>query len=113
MYRLAPGVAHVSFAGGGMFLPVHGPYDLQLLVEHVTESTRSRGLVQLLIGAAHWMVRLQSAGPAVRCSGCERWVGAVACTPAQGGDARCLVCATSAAVPAATAPLVRRAAGMR
>jgi len=82
-----------------MFLPVRGPYDVQLLIEHVTESVRRRGLVQLLTGAARWMVRVQAGTLPTRCVGCNRRVGSVACTAPDGGPAHCLSCASDPAVP--------------
>lgn len=48
MQALSKGIVHISFAGGGLFLPARSPYDRQMLVEHVTDRVRCKGHLQVL-----------------------------------------------------------------
>jgi hypothetical protein len=70
MNAMAEGIAHISFAGGGMFLPARNPYDRQMLAEHVGERARAKGQVQVLMGDQRWMVRRACGAAAVRCALC-------------------------------------------
>jgi hypothetical protein len=70
MNAMAKGIAHVSFAGGGFFLPARNPYDRQVLVEHVSETVRTKGRVQVLMADQLWTVhrnRGSNTTPCVRC----------------------------------------------
>jgi hypothetical protein len=70
MNAMAKGIAHVSFAGGGFFLPARNPYDRQLLVEHVSECVRTKGHVQVLMGDQLWMVHRNSGPSTTPCTRC-------------------------------------------
>jgi hypothetical protein len=70
MNEMAEGIAHISFAGGGMFLPARNSYDRQMLAEHVGERARAKGQVQVLMGERRWMVRRTCDSAAVRCALC-------------------------------------------
>lgn len=65
-------------------------------MEHVTERARKKGLVQILLDEARWMVdgRKQAAGtPCTRCGDSVHF----ACSPASDNEAiYCLVCALGA-----------------
>lgn len=93
MKTIASGIAHVSFVGGGLFLPARSPYDRQLLVEHVGERVRAKGQVQVLLGEQIWLVRRNPGPAAAVCSNCGS-VAASACyaTTVEGGGL-CLECA--------------------
>ena len=67
---LANGIAHVSFPGGGIFLPVRNPYDRQVLTEHVAHHARTSSQVQVLIDDLRWMVSWRVAGPQPTCCVC-------------------------------------------
>jgi len=60
------GIAHVSFPGGGVFLPTRSPYDRQTLTELVTDRARTKGRVQVLVDDQRWTVYCD-ARPCVRC----------------------------------------------
>ena len=88
MSALAKGIAHVSFTGGGIFLPARSPYDRQMLIEHVTTRARAQGVVQVLIDDDRWMVRTHRDGAAVCCARCGH-SGESACYSDATGDAVC------------------------
>ena len=79
MTALAKGIAHVSFPGGGVFLPARTPYDRETLVEYVDHNVRANGRVQVLFADQRWLAYpgRQDAAPA-DCTGCRRAL-AVAC----------------------------------
>ena len=90
---LSKGVAHVSFSGGGIFLPARDPYDRQILMEHVTHHVGVGGEAQVLVDGQRWLVRLRSG----HCSSCCFTCGCIpqpACyAAADGGAACCMQCA--------------------
>ena len=87
------GIAHVSFSGGGMFLPARNPYDRQLLTEHVLSRVRANGQVQVLIDNQRWMVHPHRGASRARCSRCGCATGS-ACYLASGtGTPYCVTCA--------------------
>jgi hypothetical protein len=92
MSRMLDGIAHVSFPGGGMFLPARSPYDRQLLVEHVADRARSEKHVQVLVDDRRWIVNLNHESAPVICSRCQ---GALllSCHSLGVGDAYCVKCA--------------------
>ena len=57
MFGLGQGIAHVSFAGGGFFVPARSSYDRQLLADHALARVRvkrqrpSSGRWSVLAGA--------------------------------------------------------------
>ena len=65
------GIAHVSFHGGGLIVPVHTPYDRQLLFEHVEASAKRHGDVRLDWRHQHWTVSLGN-GQRKVCAACRR-----------------------------------------
>jgi hypothetical protein len=93
MNAMAKGIAHVSFAGGGFFLPARNPYDRQLLVEHVGECARTKGHVQVLMGNRLWTVQRNRGSATTPCTLC----GQAAPTPCyfegSGEAGYCLHCA--------------------
>jgi hypothetical protein len=87
---LSPGIAHVSFQGGGLFLPARNPSDRRNLIEDITARARSTGLVQVLVDGERWMVRALGQHP-VRCGSCGNTPDS-ACYSA--ADERAAYCAT-------------------
>ncbi len=65
-------VAHISFDGGGLILPVKTPYERELLVEHVEASTKRHGRVRLEVGRDQWVISRQSGAREV-CAVCSQW----------------------------------------
>lgn len=91
--ELAKGIAHVSFAGGGVFVPARSPYDRQILVEHVADRVRAQGHVQVLVDDQRWLVRL-SRGPSVDCCcSCGYSLDAACYSTAGGAAVYCVECA--------------------
>ena len=72
MVTLPRGVAHVSYRGGGCFLPVRTPYGRELLVEYVGDLVRSKGLLQVLIDGQRWFVRGSTGCVSANCANCGR-----------------------------------------
>ena len=70
MVTLPKGVAHVSYRGGGCFLPVQTPYGRELLVEYVADLVRVKGIVQVLIDDVRWLVQTCAGRPAASCTHC-------------------------------------------
>lgn len=91
--ELAQGIAHVSFAGGGIFLPARDPYDRQTLIEHVTQRVRAKGRVQVLVDDYRWMVQAGPAHRAATCAACGQAVDAACYSSMSNGAAYCVHCA--------------------
>ncbi len=88
----AKGIAHLSFAGGGIFLPARSAYDRQHLIENVTHTAAQHGRVQILVDDQRWLVQPDVGGRTPSCVDC----GALAqppCRAGDGGGAHCVRCA--------------------
>ena len=86
-----PGIAHVSFAHGGTFLPARTPYDRQILTEYVAAFTRTKGEVQVLIDRQRWLISGTFDAP-VSCERCG-FSTPQACTRPPHTSVLCLTCA--------------------
>jgi hypothetical protein len=95
MNGLLDGIAHLSFLGGGTFLPARTPYDRQILLEHVGDRVRAKGRVQLLIDGRRWIVCPNDCGSAARCVRCNAHLGVACCAIAGDAAIHCLCCAVS------------------
>lgn len=93
MNGLAKGIAHVSFAGGGAFLPVRCAYDRQMLIEHVGDRARAKGHVQVLLGNQRWIVRRSRDRSAAPCAVCGGGARSVCSTSGLTDVVYCLHCA--------------------
>ena len=89
--ELARGIAHVSFAGGGIFLPARDPYDRQTLIEHVNRRVHAKGCVQVLIDSHRWIVQSNSPPLASACAVCGQTAD-TACYSSGGHSAPYCVC---------------------
>jgi hypothetical protein len=87
------GIAHVSFPGGGMFLPARNRYDRQILIEHIADRARAKGQVQVLVDDLRWMVHLPATA---HCSACGCTVDSACYSTAHHDEAYCLGCAFGA-----------------
>ncbi len=106
MSAMAKGIAHVSFTGGGIFLPARSPYDRQLLAEHVRERVQAKGQVQVLMGDHLWMMH-RHRGTTTYCAWCGE-AASIACHFGGSGDAcYCVACALEAEVEPAPAQCAR------
>ena len=93
MDAIATGIAHVSFAGGGTFLPTRTPYQRQMLVEHVLQCVRANGRVQVLVHDQRWMVYLRGGASTVCCSRCGHSLGSAVYSTGDATEAYCAECA--------------------
>ena len=92
---LAQGIAHLSFPGGGSFLPARNPYDRQLLTEHVLHRVRASGQAQVLVNDQRWMVYVNLNGEALRCSVCGSRSDVACYSPSTDDVSFCATCAFS------------------
>src|SRR5574340_1213979 len=83
------GVAHVSFAGGGVFMPDQNPEDRQQLLDYVTYLVSSKPKVQILLRNQRW---LAESGHYCSCATCGRATN-VSCREAGDVDVYCVQCA--------------------
>ena len=112
MSGMTNGVAHVSFSGGGVFVPARSRYDRQILMELVADRAHTNGQVQVLVGSQRWMASW-CRGPHARiCADCGTKVD-VACYSATNHDiGYCVTCALGAAAqPRHHGDLMRRWVG--
>ena len=96
MTGVAQGIAHVSFSGGGIFVPARTPYDRQMLIEHVVDRVRAKGQVQVLVDSQRWLVHLLRERSATKCWSCGIAPDSV-CYPTAASDVvLCVRCAFTA-----------------
>ncbi len=85
-------VAHVSYVGGGIFLPDHGPENRRTIIEYVARLTRSKQKVQILLDNERWLVQ---SGAHVCCAGCQLATDTSCREAAKEAEIYCLRCALS------------------
>jgi hypothetical protein len=95
------GVAHVSFAGGGVFVPAHEPYDRQVLIELVNDRVQAKGQVQVLVDDLRWMVFPSDGWLAVRCSHCGTALHSACYCSSNRRAVYCVACAFGGPRPSA------------
>ena len=93
MRGVSNGIAHLSYPGGGLFLPARNAYDRQMVAELAVERVRTRGLVQILIDNKRWLVQWTDDRRNRRCAACGRTVGAVRIRAAGDRAMYCVQCA--------------------
>ncbi len=116
MATMSDGIAHISFRGGGLFVPVRTPYDRQMLVEQVVERAQTKGEVQVLVDNQRWMVQSRGGTLPECCPRCGSRCHSVCYSAAINHAAICVDCALGTAredPPAATQSRLggRRVAG--
>jgi hypothetical protein len=84
-------VVHVSFVGGGIFLPNEGPADRQYLVDYVAHLLHSQPKVQILRSSERWIA--ERCGGYCSCTSCGRASKAVCRETSNTADPYCLRCA--------------------
>jgi hypothetical protein len=87
------GIAHISFAGGGVFLPAANPYDREVLVEHVAERVRSKREVLVALDDRYWSVCMNGAGRDTCCSACGNSPESICYAASNDQMAYCVKCA--------------------
>jgi hypothetical protein len=100
------GIAHVSFAGGGMFVPARSPYDRQLLMESILTRARVKGQVQVLLDGQRWMVYGRVRTGAVCCAQCGFAVDSACYLVPRDGTPYCVSCAFVELAPPTQSPPV-------
>ncbi len=96
--ELAGGIAHVSYPGGGLFLPARDPYDRQTLMEHVVQRLRSQGRVQVLVDKHRWIVQADAPqAHGVPCPACGQVTDAACYSATTDERGYCLRCALGGA----------------
>jgi hypothetical protein len=93
MTATANGIAHLSYPGGGFFVPARTPYDRQMLLEQVVERVRTKGAVQILIDDRRWLVRHIVRAPRVSCGRCGTSTDSACTSPLSGKVIYCPKCA--------------------
>ena len=94
MTTLVKGVAHVSFVGGGNFLPARNPGDRRTLVAYVADRVQATGKVQVLVDGQRWLVEPRSTA-AGACAACRNAVDCPCFAGSNRESACCLRCALS------------------
>jgi hypothetical protein len=109
MTATANGIAHLSYPGGGFFVPVRTPYDRQMLLEQVVERVRTKGQVQILIDDRRWLVRHLVRAPRVSCGRCGGSTDSACTSPLSGKVIYCPECALAGTLdrPPANATTVK------
>lgn len=85
-------VAHVSYLGGGIFLPDHGPGERHTIIEYVTRLMQSKQTVQVLLDNQRWLVQT---GGHVCCARCDAATRTACREATRENDVYCLQCALS------------------
>src|SRR5690242_6101556 len=109
MRILPKAIAHVSFPGGGIFLPARSPYDLQMLTEHIADRVRSKGHVQVLLDEQRWMVHLNRGPIRICCASCGDSADSTCYRAPDGDAAYCVPCALGPATEFAASIPVQQA----
>ncbi len=65
-------IAYLSVTGGGLIVPLHTPYERELLVEHVEASTKRYGRVRLALNRRGWTISVNK-GTGNVCALCSQW----------------------------------------
>ena len=94
------GIAHISFAGGGVFLPAGNPYDREVLVEHVAERARSKGEILVALDDRYWSVCRNDAELGTCCSACGHSLESICYAASNDQMAYCVKCAFNGGVGA-------------
>lgn len=90
MAGMTHGVAHVSYPGGGFFLPARSAEDWQDLISQVMDRVRTAGRVQVLTAGHRWVLRSATEQADILCTSCGCATDS-ACF--DGGIAFCVTCA--------------------
>jgi len=79
MFGRAQGIAHVPFAGGGLFVPTRSPYDRGLLADHVLDRVCVKGKVHVLVDGQRWLVQRFRDSNMAGCRRCGSPMDSVCC----------------------------------
>lgn len=90
---MSNGIAHISFAGGGVFLPARTPYDRQVLIEYVNHYVGAGRQVQILVDDQRWLVHPGHGQFACYCSWCGSALESACYSATDGKAGYCTKCA--------------------
>jgi len=99
---LANGVAHISFVGGGLFLPARTPYDRELMIDYVADRVRSKGTIQVIVDERRWTVQRCAPVRGQECPSCGNHLKATCALAERHDGIACMQCAFGAATVAAS-----------
>lgn len=86
--------ARLTFLGGQLVVPVHAPYDRQLLIEHVHALVRPRQQLRLRIDHGAWLIETSERKSPLSCHDCSRPINGPFCRrSAKSAPVFCLECA--------------------
>jgi len=85
--------AHLTFAGGGLMLPAHTPYDRQMVREHVLNYARHVEHLQVHVGRITWIVERPDDGHPFVCQRCMRHLTVAALHAPPALTTYCVACA--------------------
>jgi hypothetical protein len=84
--------AQVQGVSGTFVVPVHTPYDRQMLRDHLARRVGPLSTLTLGMHGKQWTITRQDA-PRSQCATCTRSVGRLRCNQDDGGCATCIDCA--------------------
>lgn len=87
------GVAHISFAGGSVFLPARTPYERQTMIDYVADRMRLQATIQVIVDKQHWTVQASDPAVAKRCSRCHHTVKVICSLAGHESSGLCMWCA--------------------
>ena len=93
MSETLKGIAHVSFAGAGFFVPVDTSSERRSLIEQIAAYSRTECRLQVLTDGRRWMVRRAGDPSPDVCASCDAKINTAACSMAGDDAAYCLGCA--------------------
>ncbi len=93
MNGILNGIAHVSFAGAGFFVPAGTSVERRGLIEQVAGYSRTEDLVQVLTGGKRWIVQRTASASSTVCTTCDITIKTALCRVAGEDAAHCLHCA--------------------
>lgn len=92
MSLLAQGIAHVSFPGGGNFLPFRNASDRRRLIADIADHSRAGDPVQLLVDEQRWVIRPRHTSSSLGCAGCGVTAEPAAFAHADEKTGYCIAC---------------------
>jgi len=92
MSLLAQGIAHVSFPGGGTFLPFRSAGDRRRLIANIANYSRTGDPVQLLFDEQRWVIRPRNVSLPTGCAGCGTAAELAAFSVADENTSYCITC---------------------
>ena len=90
---MAAGTAYIVFAGGGLILPAHTPYDRQVLRDHVLNHVRHKEVLRINVDRKTWLVDRSGERRKFVCEHCKRQLTVAALHAPHSAICLCVSCA--------------------